>query len=108
MLRASAVLVVTVAALSIFALPATAQTCRAVKLRVNALENPISVDTPQPRFSWQIADSRRGARQTAYRIVVAAFPSRIQNGQPVLWDSGKVLSDQCIEIPYAGKPLVSR
>src|SRR5690349_17122246 len=81
--------------------PAEAQSCRAINLRVNALENPISVDSSQPRFSWQMADSRRGARQIAYRIVVASTP---ETARADLWDSGRVTSADSIEIPYAGKP----
>lgn len=46
-------------------------------------------------------------RQTAYQIQVASSLEKLEDGQPDLWDSGRVPSDQTTEIPYAGKPLVS-
>ena len=62
-------------------------------LRVNGLERPLIIDTPQPVFSWRMECSRTGAKQTAYQITVAS-------DDRVLWDSGKTDSDACIAIPY--------
>lgn len=33
--------------------------------------DPVGIETPSPRFSWQLVSPERGCRQTAYRIVVA-------------------------------------
>ena len=43
---------------------------------------------------------KRGQRQTAYRIIVV----RESDGS-VLWDTGKVESDQSVDIPYQGVSL---
>jgi alpha-L-rhamnosidase len=53
-------------------------------------------------------DRRRGAKQTAYRILVAGTPEKLATDEGDLWDSGKVVSDQSTHIVYAGKPLQSR
>jgi len=67
-------------------------------------ENPIGIDTPAPRLSWQLDSKERGQRQTAYRILVASSPELLQQGQGDLWDSGKVVSDQSLHVRYGGKP----
>ncbi|HEX9839066.1 MAG TPA: hypothetical protein VGA72_06960, partial [Anaerolineales bacterium] len=68
--------------------------------------NPLGIDVVQPRLSWQLESSQRGARQTAYRILVAASESALSEGS-ALWDSGKLSSDQSIHVTYSGPGLVS-
>ena len=65
--------------------------------------NPIGIGVTTPRLSWQMVSDRRGARQTAYQIRAAADPGM----QNILWDTGKVVSDQSTHIPYAGPALGS-
>lgn len=72
-----------------------------VMLRCEYFTNPLGIDVLKPKLCWQISDARRGARQTAYQIVVSD-----RSGQ--LWDSGKVHSDQNIHVIYEGPPLRSR
>ena len=71
------------------------------------LSNPVGIDATTPRLSWQIADARRGARQTAYQVLVASSETKLAADEGDLWDSGKVESDQSIQVTYAGKPLTS-
>src|SRR5262245_27394816 len=66
-------------------------------LRCEYFVNPLGIDAPRPRLSWQLNDSARGARQTAYQVVAEGS-----------WDSGKVESDQSIHVEYAGPALKSR
>jgi len=68
--------------------------------------NPLGIDVLQPRLSWQLESDQRGTRQTAYRILVAASETALSGGS-VLWDSGKVPSDQSIHVTYGGPGLVS-
>ncbi len=82
---------------------AGASSARPEGLLVEYRENPIGIDAVQPHFSWRMADTRRGARQTAYQIRVGSRPGRAD-----MWDSGKVASAEAISIPYAGKPLKSQ
>ncbi len=79
----------------------------AIDLRVEYLTNPIGLDVPAPRLSWKMKKDVRGARQTAYRIRVATSDSLLLKNTPDLWDSGKIESDQSIQIAYKGKPLTS-
>jgi len=77
----------------------------AVQLRCNHLENPLGVHDAAPRLSWRLAtDGRRGARQTAYRVLV----STQRHGAPNLWDSGRVRSDATQQVAYRGRTLASR
>ncbi|MDB6057427.1 MAG: Alpha-rhamnosidase, partial [Verrucomicrobiales bacterium] len=77
------------------------------RLRCEYLENPIGIDTTQPRLSWNIESKERGYAQTAYRILVATEKSKLLEGKADLWDSGRVESDQCINVLYGGKTLQS-
>jgi len=78
------------------------------QLKCEYRPNPLGIDITTPRFSWQMQSERRGARQTAYRILAASEPNRLHEGSADLWDSGKIESDQSLHIPYAGQKLKSR
>ncbi len=81
----------------------------AMTLRTEYRENPVGIDAPQPRLSWKISapENARGVRQTAYRILVASDEDRLKRGEGDLWDSGKVESAETVNLPYAGRELVS-
>ena len=32
--------------------------------------NPLGIDIEMPRFSWELESNKRGAKQTAYQIIV--------------------------------------
>ena len=70
--------------------------------------NPLGIDVAAPRLGWQLQSDRQGARQTAYRILAATDLSALCDGNADLWDSGKIETDQSIQIPYAGQELSSR
>lgn len=79
--------------------------CSAAKvtsLKVEYEESPLGIDVEQPRFSWQMESSKQGQSQRAYQVVVTD-----EAGKEV-WNSGKVLSDLSLNIPYDGKPLQPR
>jgi alpha-L-rhamnosidase len=73
------------------------------KLRTEYLVNPLGIGERVPRFFWVLDSKQNGQRQTAYRVIVGSAP-----GKADLWDSGKVRSNQTIQIEYKGKPLSSR
>lgn len=70
-------------------------------LTTDRLAGPMGLDDPRPVFAWKIVDPMQGARQSAYRIVVATDAQY----SSLVWDSGKVQSDQSLGVRYAGKPL---
>jgi alpha-L-rhamnosidase len=69
--------------------------------------NPLGIDVLQPRLSWQMQSDRRGAHQTAYQILVAPTETGLDDNTRLLWDSGKIESDQSIHVPYRGPALAS-
>jgi alpha-L-rhamnosidase len=81
-------------------------------LRCEYVDNPLGIDVAKPRLSWIISDPKseipRGLKQTAYQILVASSEELLKKEKGDLWDSGKVESDQSVQVEYAGKPLASR
>ncbi|MEI2727270.1 MAG: family 78 glycoside hydrolase catalytic domain [Verrucomicrobiota bacterium] len=86
---------------------ALAAEVKPVALRTEYLANPLGLDSPAPRVQWQLASDARGAKQTAYRILVASSAAKLAKAEGDLWDSGKVAGDASTQIAYAGKPLAS-
>ena len=62
--------------------------------------NPVGIDIANPRFTWQLASEKRNVCQTAYEVTVKL-------NKNVVWESGKVQSDQSVHVAYAGVPLKS-
>ncbi len=77
-------------------------------LRCEYRIDPQGIDSPQPRLTWRVASADHGARQTAYRILVASNPEALADNVGDLWDSGRIASDQTVNVVYAGAPLESR
>jgi alpha-L-rhamnosidase len=75
-------------------------------LRVEYKTNPIAIDTPKPRFSWQLQDDRRGTVQSGYQIQVARMEQQLRGGR-LVWDSGRVSSAESIQRVYEGPLLQS-
>jgi len=68
------------------------------------LSNPIGLDNKAPRLSWQLSGTQRNIVQAAYEIRVSAGA----DGKKPVWNSGKVVSAQSVQVPYAGTALESR
>ncbi len=68
--------------------------------------DPISIDATVPRFSWQLADGdKRDVMQSAYEIKVSTY-TVLKKGKHEVWNSGKVMSDQSVYVPYKGETLL--
>jgi len=89
-----------VSALAAADLSATALQC---EWRVN----PLGIDTRVPRLSWRLESGKRGAKQTAWQVLAATTRDRLAADQGDLWDSGKVLTPDSLNVVYAGQPLQS-
>ena len=76
-------------------------------LRCDYAVNPPGVDPANPRLFWKMESDVRGQRQTAYQILAASSEKFLARDNGDLWDSGKVDSDETIQIQYAGKELES-
>lgn len=73
-----------------------------VKLRCEALENPLGIDSAHPRLSWQLESTARGAAQAAYQVRVSSRADGVAD----IWDSGRVES-AAEEAAYSGPALES-
>ena len=60
--------------------PATAE-----YLRCEYRVDPLGIGVTEPRLSWEMHDSRRGAKQTAYQVLVASTSGKAgrRPGRPV-------------------------
>jgi alpha-L-rhamnosidase len=76
-------------------------------LRTGYAVDPVGIDTRNPRLSWRLESSERGARQAAYRIQVALSPEALSVGGDLFWDTGRVPSGQSVHVRYDGPPLTS-
>ena len=75
---------------------------------VEALSNPVGVDSTTPRFSWITeAPGTHNKKQSAYQLLVASSLEKLANNEGDLWDTGKVQSEESNFVSYAGAPLES-
>jgi len=64
---------------------------------------PIGIDIQKPRLSWQIISGEDNILQTAYEIRVTDQPAKGK----LIWTSGKVDSNQSVNVVYEGPALKS-
>ena len=60
-----------------------------------------ATDSPNPMLSWTVTHTERAARQRGFQVIVAE--DKFLNN--IIWDSGKILSEDRSNIKYAGPPL---
>ena len=70
-------------------------------IRCEYIENPISITTMRPRFSWEIVSEENNIYQKAYEIQME------NEAGDILWNSGRVESSNSVEIYYDGELLKS-
>lgn len=73
-------------------------------LRCEYLESPLGIDTKSPRFTWRMNDSRNGAMQSAYQILVGVDSVEVAGGAGTIWDTDKTASSAQL-VKYAGQDL---
>ncbi|MEI7986559.1 MAG: family 78 glycoside hydrolase catalytic domain [Armatimonadota bacterium] len=80
-------------------------------LRCEFQPTPLGIDVLRPRLSWAMENgfglAPRGLRQTAYQVLVASSPELLALNKGDIWDSGRVSSDQSINVEYSGGALKS-
>ncbi len=95
------------------ALPTQAATdgVQVTALRCEYLDNPLGIDVTRPRLSWILVAANpeeRGKSQSAYRVLASSSRANLDADVGDLWDTGKVMSGQSIQLHYGGRPLDSR
>lgn len=78
---------------------------KVVQLKTDHLINPLGIDNEKPRFSWQISDSRPGAVQQSFQLLVSTDSTFLKE-QAVVYDSEKKSGSEQL-ITYNGRPLQS-
>jgi alpha-L-rhamnosidase len=73
-------------------------------LKTEYLTQPIGLDNAQPRFTWQMIDDSRGAKQTKYRVLVDSDSSMLTREKANTWNTGWLKSDVNLVI-YSGQSL---
>jgi alpha-L-rhamnosidase len=75
------------------------------KLMVNTKENPITIESSKPLFSWIVKAQGYNKSQSAYQILVASSKDMLTENDADIWNSKKVESNQSAFIKYQGTPL---
>lgn len=78
-----------------------------VNLKCEYISNPEGIDKQDPRFCWQLISGQRGQIQTAYQIIVSESVKNLSKNTGEVWSSGKLKSDQSVQLVYNGKLLKS-
>ncbi|MBE9600765.1 glycoside hydrolase family 78 protein [Pedobacter sp. MC2016-24] len=82
-----------------------AQQISVAELRVEHEDNPLSVETATPRFSWKIKSADKNTFQTAYEIRVGT--EKLNLTKELVW-SNQLKTEQSILVPYSGAQLQSK
>lgn len=82
-----------------------AQKLAAVNLRCEYRENPLGVDSRNPRLSWELQSAGTNIIQSAYRILVADNETLLLKNGGNIWDSKKINTPASIQVEYNGKEL---
>ena len=69
--------------------------------------NPIGLDNIQPELSWQSVSVTRNTMQTAYEIRVGTSVIDLTKNKNLVWNTGKILTDNAVHILYNGITLES-
>ena len=59
----------------------------------------------QPFFGWVVNSDQNNTVQTAYQILVASSLENMHKETGDCWDSGKIISNQSVNVTYSGKAL---
>ncbi|MBW6535311.1 MAG: glycoside hydrolase family 78 protein [Mariniphaga sp.] len=77
---------------------------KVTNLKCEHLQNPIGLDEPQPRFTWQLDSEQPGFLQNAFQLVVGTDEKEVASGKGNIWQSGTVNSS-VIPAIYNGPEL---
>jgi len=99
--------ILTIAIMGLWVGMSEAENIEVTDLRCEYLTNPLGIDVAKPQLSWGCQSNQRGQKQRAYRVLVADSREEIDKNIGNLWDSGKVTSEQSLNIGYGGEPIKS-
>lgn len=76
-----------------------------VHLRCEYRRNPAGLGVKAPRLSWQLRSEGYAVMQQAYQIQVFEGLADGADAGLLVWDSGRVESEQSVLVEYGGPPL---
>ena len=76
-------------------------------LRCESLSAPQGIDMQHPRLSWELANGGYNILQTGYQILVASSADKLAMNEGDVWNSGRILSGQSVQVRYNGPALIS-
>lgn len=82
-------------------IPVGAASLNIQKLEVAMQAEPIGINSNEVKFGWQLKSSGFDVKQMAYKILV----SENKNFEELVWDSGKIDSEESQHIKYSGPKL---
>src|SRR4030042_6405549 len=70
--------------------------------------NPLGIAVLNPRLSWRLSSDPgdRNIIQTAYQVQVCLDEPTFTSSN-LVWESGKIMSDQSTQVVYNGLPVIS-
>lgn len=75
------------------------------KLLVNTQQNPSTIESKQPLFSWIVDAEGYNKSQSAYHILVATSEENLNENDADVWNSEKVISGKSTFVKCQGTPL---
>jgi len=75
------------------------------KLLVNTKQNPSTIESKQPLFSWIVNAEGFNKSQSAYHILVATSVEKLNETDTDVWNSNKVKSNKSAFVKYQGEEL---
>lgn len=94
--------------ISIFILISCGEPYKATHLTCDYKTNPIALENANPRLSWRVESDDRGFEQYAYQIIVAESKDALNREDGHIWNSGKVISHNSVQVPYEGELLLPK
>jgi alpha-L-rhamnosidase len=76
-------------------------------LKCENLYQPDGINTSSPRVSWKIKSTINRTSQKAYQIIAASELKFLNENKADLWCSEKIISEESVLVPWAGKKLDS-
>lgn len=80
---------------------------RVSKTRCEYQENPLGIDVESPRLRWNIIGRDRASTPSAYHVIIANSSAALDELGPLLWDSGRVDTQDPTHATYNGPLLTS-
>jgi len=78
------------------------------KLLTDNRIDPLGIDNINPGFTWIAESGIPENHQTAYQILVASTPFLLDKNEGDIWNSGKISSEQSVNVKYGGPVVKSR